>query len=169
MLIGGVALSVLLAIVLVIVVSAMRVKMYKDRFWNIQADHQAKTDRISALENELQEYKIKNAKNQQELAQFDETRTTLKTANESYVLLQDNYNESQKELSQTKATLEAIEGVLQKLQEEHQNLKERFDETQEETLKLRTNNARLLTKLESEERYAQNMKHKRDETDHDND
>lgn len=167
MLIGGVAIAVLLAIVLVIVVSAMRVKIYKDRFWNLQVDNKEKAEHISKVEKELQEYKIKDAKNQQELAQFDETKTTLKTANESYLLLQNSFNESEKELSQTKAKLEAIEGMHKSLTDEQKNLQERFETMLEENAKYRTNNTRLLMKLESEERYAQNMKHKRDTMDKD--
>lgn len=158
MLIGGVAIAVLLAIVLVIVVASMRVKIYKDRFWNMQIDNKEKAEHISKIEKELQVYKIKDAKNEQELAQFSETKTTLKTANETYLRLQGNFNESEKELSQIKAKLEGKEGMYETLTLEHKNLQERFDTTLEDNTKFRTNNARLLMKLESEERYAQNMK-----------
>lgn len=158
MLIVGIAIAVLLAIVLVIVVSAMRVKIHKDRFWNTQIDNKEKAEYISKLEAELQEYKIKDAKNQQELAHFDETKETLKTANESYLLLQENFNSNEKELSQLKAKLEALEQMHETLQSDHKVLKERFENTVEENTKLKTNNARLLMKLENEERYAQNMR-----------
>jgi len=168
MLIAGVAISVLLAIVLVIVVSAMRVKIYKDRYWNMQVDNKEKSEQITALDKELQEFKIKDAKNQQELAQFDETKSTLKTANESYVLLQNNFNESEKELSQTTAKLEALETAHNKLLEENKHLQERFETMLEENTRYRTNNTRLLMKLESEERYAQNARAKQDPTDKEN-
>lgn len=158
MLIGGIAIVVLLAIVLVIVVSAMRVKIYKDRYKNLLFDNTEKAEHITKIEKELQEYKIKDAKNQQELAQFDETKATLKTANETYLLLQSNFNENEKELSQTKAKLEAKEGMYVSLVDEHKNMQERFDTTFEENTKYRMTNARLLTKLENEERYAQNKK-----------
>jgi len=168
MFIGGIAIVVLLVIVLVIVVSSMRVKLYKDRFKNLLFENTEKADHITKIEKELQEYKIKDAKNQQELAQFSETKTTLKTANESYLDLQNSFNESEKELSQTKAKLEATEGMLETLKSEHENLQERFESTQEESMKYRTNNARLLIKLESEERYGQNMKHKIETMDKNN-
>lgn len=169
MLIGGIAIAVLLAVVLVIVVSAMRVKSYKDRFKNLLFETKEKSERITTLEKELQEYKIQNAKNQQELAQFEETKSTLKTANESYLELQSKFNESEKELSQTKAKLEAKEGMFDALTKEHQDLKERFETVLEENTKHRTNNARLLMKLDSEERAAQNMKLKQEYMDKNND
>ena len=162
MLIGGIAIAVLLAIVLVVVVSAMRVKVYKDRFKNLLFENQEKAEHISKIEKELQEYKIKDAKSQQELAQFAETKSTLKTANEAYLDLQNIFNENEKELSQIKAKLEAKEGMFDALVKEHENLKERFDTTLEENTKYRTTNARLLMKLENEERFAQVMKQKQE-------
>lgn len=168
MFIGGISVVVLLVIVLVIVVSAMRVKLYKDRFKNLLFENTEKSEHITKIEKELQEFKIKDAKNQQELAQFSETKITLNTANASYLDLQNNFNESEKDLSQIKAKLEASEGMYATLKNEHENLQERFDSTLEENMKYRTNNARLLMKLESEERYAQNMKHKKETMDKDN-
>jgi chromosome segregation ATPase len=162
MLIGGIAIAVLLAIVLVVVVSAMRVKVYKDRFKNLLFENKEKAEHITKIEKELQEYKIKDAKNQQELAQFDETKSTLKTANESYLDLQSRFNENEKELSQIKAKLEAKEGMYEALVKEHESLKERFDTTLEENTKHRTTNARLLMKLENEERFAQTMREKKE-------
>lgn len=160
LLIGGVAVVVLLAIVLVIVVSSMRIKMYKDRFQNISFDNKEKFEHIEKIEKELEEYKIMNAKNEQELAQFDETKTTLKKANDSYVSLQDIFNENEKELSQIKAKLEALEGMHSTLTSEHKNLEERFVALQDENTKYHINNTRLLMKLEQEERYAQAMEQK---------
>jgi len=160
MMIGGIAIAVLLAIVLVVVVSAMRVKVYKDRFKNLLFENKEKAEYITKIEKELQEYKIKDAKNKQELAQFDETKTTLKTANASYLSLQTQFNENEKELSQTKAKLDAKDGMYETLLKEHENLKERFDVTLEENTKYRTTNARLLMKLENEERQAQTIKEK---------
>ena len=168
MLVGGISLVVLLVIVLVVVVSAMRVKIYKDRFNGVLFENTEKSEHITKIEKELQEFKIKDAKNQQELAQFDETKKTLKRANESYLDLQNNFNESEKSLSQTKAKLEVTEGMYQTLKKEHENLQERFESTQEENMKYRTNNARLLMKLEGEERYTQNMKLKKEAMDKDN-
>ena len=64
MLMVGLALVILLVILLVIVVSAMKVKIYKDKFWNTEVDNKEKTEHISALELELEAYKIKNASNE---------------------------------------------------------------------------------------------------------
>ena len=71
MLMVGLALVVLLVIVLVVVVSAMKVKIYKDRFWNTKVDNKEKAEYISALEKELQAYKIKNENKKKEMKQFE--------------------------------------------------------------------------------------------------
>lgn len=165
MLIGGIAIAVLLAVVLVIVVSAMRIRVYKDRFKSLFYENKEKAEYIAKLEKELQEYKIKNAKNEQELAQFEETKAILKTANESYLDLQSTYNETEKELSETKAKLEAKEGMYDALEKEHHSLKDRLESVLEENIRHRTNNARLLMKLDSEEREGQNMKLKQEYMD----
>lgn len=160
MLMAIIAVVVFLVIVLTVIVSAMRVKTYKDRFWNVQVDNKEKAKYISAIEQELQTYKIKDAKNQQELAQFSETKTTLQTTQGDFTALQKNANELEKELSQTKAKLESAEGIYENQMQEHQTLKERFEDILEENAKYRVNNARLLMKLESEGRQTQMMRDK---------
>jgi DNA recombination protein RmuC len=158
MLMAIIAVVVLLVIVLTVVVSAMRVKTYKDRFWNIQIDNKEKAEYLTVVERELQAYKIKDAKNQQELAQFMETRVTLQTTQENLTALQKNFNELEKELSQTKAKLESAVSIYDNLVQEHKNIKEKYDDILEINSKYRTNNARLLMKLESEERHASSQK-----------
>ena len=158
MLMVGLALVVLLVILLVIVVSAMKVKIYKDKFWNTEVDNKEKTEHISALELELEAYKIKNASNEQELQQFSETKETLKSTNEALLLLQGKFSELEKELSQTKAQLESANSIYATLLEEHNTLKERQDSILEDNSRYRTNNARLLMKLESEERHTLSQK-----------
>ena len=160
MLMAIIAVVVLLVIVLTVVVSAMRVKSYKDRFWNVQIDNKEKAEYITTIESELQEHKIKDAKNQQELAQFSETKNTLKATQDNFNTLQKDTNELEKELSQTKAKLESAEGIYENHMQEYVTLKERFDAIMEENAKYRVNNARLLMKLESEERQGQRMRDK---------
>jgi len=160
MLIGGIALAVLLAIVLVVVVSAMRIKVYKERFKNLLFETKDKVKYIRELEKDLEVYKIKDAKNEQELVHFSEIKTTLKTRNESHDSLQKSFNEIDKELSQTKAKLESSIEAYEKVVEEYAGSKKRFDEMQEENNKFRTTNARLLMKLENEERFMQTLKAK---------
>ena len=53
MFVGAMALVVLLFIVLVVVVSSMRVKTYKDRFINIQIDNQEKEKLIAELQKRI--------------------------------------------------------------------------------------------------------------------
>lgn len=168
MLMAMIAVVVLLVIVLTVVVSAMRVKTHKDRFWNAQIDNKEKAEHITRIERELQAYKIKDAKNQQELAQFSETKATLKSTQGNFELLQKNANELEKELSQTKAKLESAEGIYENHMHEHVTLKERFDTTLEENAKYRVNNARLLMKLESEERQGQMMRERQNAQGKDN-
>lgn len=158
MFIASISFVVLLFIMLVVVVSAMRVKVYKNRFKNLLLTNKEQEEHISKIEKELQTYKIKDTQNKQALAQFDDTKSTLKTANESYLSLQSTHDANEKELAQNKAQLKQVEEKFQALEKEHKDLIERFDVIFEENTKYRTSNARLLTKLETEERYAQAMK-----------
>lgn len=158
MFIASISFVVLLFIMLVVVVSAMRVKVYKNRFKNLLLTNKEQEEHISKIEKELQTYKIKDTQNKQALAQFDDTKSTLKTANESYLSLQSTHDANEKELAQNKAQLKKVEEKFQSLEKEHKDLIERFDVIFEENTKYRTSNARLLTKLETEERYAQAMK-----------
>jgi len=163
MFIGAISLVVLLFIVLVVVVSSMRVKSYKDRFVNVQIDNQEKEKLIAEHQKELQVLKIKNAQNEQELQQFSQTREKLNLTEESLKILQKEANELEKLQSQTKAKLENKENMYEKLQSEHTALGERFESLNEENSKLRVNNARLLMKLETEARFASQMNHRSSE------
>lgn len=154
MLVSGVALAVLLIILLVIVVSAMKVKTYKDRYWNTKVDNEEKTDHISALEHELQDCKVKNANSEQALEQFGQTKETLKSTSETLSGLQEKYHALENELAQVKTDLENAREIHTALLEEHHTLKERYDLAVEDNSRYRTNNARLLMKLESEERQS---------------
>jgi len=165
MLMSIIAVVVLLVIVLTIVVSAMRVKTYKDRWWNVTVDNKEKAAYISTMEKELQAYKIQNASNAQELSQFVETKDRLKTAQEEFFTLQKRFNEREKELSQLKAKLESSEGMYEALSNEHKELQQRNESLLEDNSRYRVNNARLLMKLENEERIAQKMKDKNETQD----
>ncbi len=152
MLTAGVALAVLLIILLVIVVSAMKVKTYKDRYWNTKVDNEEKTAYISALEQELQAYKVKNSNNEQELEAFAATKETLAATNETLSTLQEQHSALEKELGQVKADLTKAQQAHTVLLEEHERLKEQQVVVLEDNNRYRTNNARLLMKLESLER-----------------
>jgi len=154
MFIAGIALVVLLVIVLVIVVSTMRVKTYKDRFINVREDNNDKAERISSLEKELQEYKIKNASNEQELQQFSETKDVLNNTKESLSATQKECTDLEKEQSQLTTKFENLQVMYDHLLDEHKTLQERTEHLQEENSKLRINNARLLMKVETGEMFA---------------
>ena len=163
MFVGAMALVVLLFIVLVVVVSSMRVKTYKDRFINVQIDNQEKEKLILALQKELQVLKVQNAKNEQELGQFSQTKEKLSLIEEGLLVSQKEAHQLEKLQSQTKANLENREGMYEKLQSEHTALEERLEGLNEENSKLRVNNARLLMKLETEARFASQLNHKSEE------
>ena len=158
MLMTIIAFVVLLIIVLTVLVSAMRVKTHKDRFWNVQVDNKEKSAYIFSMEKDLQAYKIRDVRNQDELIQLKETRIALKTTQENLTQLQQNFHALEKELHQVNAKLRAKEEMHIKLMQEHDVLKGRLDTVLEDNTKYRTTNARLLMKLETEERYAQNRK-----------
>ncbi len=158
MLLAIIAVVVLLIILLVSLVSAMRVKIYKDRWWNVQIDNEEKSKYISKIEVELQNFKIKDASNTQELSHLSKTRENLQANMDKFTILQKNYHELSKELAQVQSQFDNAKNMNTHLTEEYKALLERVDTTIEENLRYRTNNARLLTKLETEERYAQRIK-----------
>jgi len=158
MFISVIALVVLLIIALVVVVSSMRVKTYKDRFINVREDNNDKAERISNLEKELQEYKIKNASNTQELEQFSETKNMLNSTKESLTATQKEFNDLEKEQSQLITKLENLQAMYDNLLNEHKTLQDRTEHMQEENSKIRINNARLLVKLETGEMFASQLK-----------
>ena len=158
MLLVIIAVVVLLIILLVSLVSAMRVKIYKDRCWNLQVDNEEKSQYIRKIEVELQNCKIKDASNTQELSHLSHTRENLQKNIDKFTILEKNYHELSKELAQVKVQFENAENMNHQLTQDCQALLERVDTTIEENLRYRTNNARLLTKLETEERYAQRIK-----------
>jgi len=154
MLIGGIAVAVLLVILLVVVISSMKIKSHRDRLWDAQITNKEKAEYITHIEKELEEYKIKNARDTQELQQFKQTKETLKSTTESFVSLQSDFNELEKELSRIMVKLESVEGIYVALLDEHKDLQENNKDFLEENSRFRTNNARLLMKLESEARYT---------------
>ena len=160
MFISVIALVVLLIIVLVVVVSSMRVKTHKDRFINVREDNNDKAERISSLEKELQEYKLKNASNKQELEQFSETKNVLNSTKESLTATQKECTELEKEQSRIITKFENIQAMYDNLLDEHKTLQERTGQLQEENSKLRISNGRLLMKLETGEMFASQLKHR---------
>ncbi len=158
MLLAIIAVVVLLIILLISLVSAMRVKIYKDRWWNVQVDNEEKSKYITKIETELQNYKIKDASNTQELSHLAQTRDNLQNSMDKFTILQKKHHELSKALAQVEIQFENAENMNNHLIEEHKTLLERVDTTIKENLRYRTNNARLLSKLETEERYAQRIK-----------
>ena len=160
MLAAAMALVLLLFIVLMVVITSMRVKTYKDRFINTQIDNHEKENQIMELQSELQALKIKEAQNEQELQLFSETKEKLAHTEEGLSTLQKSSNELEKLQGHTQSKFEHIEDKHDNLLEEHKLLQDRLESLQEDNSKLHINNARLLMKLETEARLAMqsNMK-----------
>ena len=154
MLAAAMALVLLLFIVLMVVITSMRVKTYKDRFINTQIDNHEKENQIMELQSELQALKIKEAQNEQELQLFSETKEKLAHTEEGLSALQKSSNELEKLQGHTQSKFEHIEDKHDNLLEEHKLLQERIESLQEDNSKLHINNARLLIKLETEVRLA---------------
>ncbi len=152
-----IALVVLLIIALVVVVSSMRVKTYKDRFINVREDNNDKAERISNLEKELQVLTIKNAGNEQKLQQFSETKDVLNSTRESLSTTEKEFTELEKKQSQLITKFENIQAMYDNLLDEHKTLQERTEHLQEDNSKLRINNARLLMKVETGEMFASQL------------
>ncbi|MDQ7047384.1 MAG: type II secretion system protein [Sulfurovum sp.] len=149
-----IALIVFMVIVLVVIISSMRIKTYKNRYWNIEIDNKEKIAYIEQIEEDLQAYKIQNASDTQSLLQFDETKEILKSNTEDFLLLQGEYNEREKELSQVRAKLEGAESLYILLSNDYKELQSHNRRIQEENNKSHINNARLLMKIENESRNA---------------
>ncbi len=149
---AAIGIVLILFIVLVVVVANLRIKTYKDRYINTRIDNMEKEKLISSLQKELQELKILNTQNKQELQHFADTKKRLEETKEKLSSTQKSLAQTQKSLAQTEAQLKHLNEIHDVLGEEHTSLKERFEVLNEENSKLRVNNARLLMKLESEER-----------------
>ena len=153
----AIAIVILLFVVLMVVISSMRIKSYKDRFINTEIDNHEKEALIIKLQKELQDLKIRNAQNEQELQQFAQTREKLSDTESKLEHLQTSNNALEKLQSETRSELDHTLNIFGKLTEEHKTLNEKFEAVQEDNNKLHVNNARLLMKLESEARFASEM------------
>jgi len=151
---AAMGLVVLLFIVLLVVITSMRVKTYKDRFINTEIDNHEKEAQIIDLQEALQSAKIKNAQNEQELQSFSQTKEKLSTTEESLDTLRKSSTELEKLQGKTHSELEYSQERHSTLVEEHKQLQESFTSLQEDNSKLHINNARLHMKLETEARLA---------------
>jgi len=158
---AAIGIVILLFVVLVVVVASMRVKTYKDRYVDVKIDNEAKETRIAALKEELKALEIKNAQNEQELQQFDDTKKRLAQTEETLEKTQKELSSLQKLQGQTQTQLEQLQQQHDALNDAHSALNSRMESLNEENSKLRVNNARLLMKLETEERFASQMQQRK--------
>lgn len=141
---------VLLVIVLVIIISAMRVKVHKEKYWNINIDNKEKTLHIADLEAEFQAHKIEHARNIQILTQFEETKIMLQAKTKSLSLLEEKQYSIEKKLNKSISELKKSYYDYNVLLDTHEALRIRYDKLLESNTRYRTDNARILLKLNHE-------------------
>ncbi|SFZ97832.1 DNA recombination protein RmuC [hydrothermal vent metagenome] len=157
MVIGAISIVILIFVLLMVVVSSMRIKNYKYKYVNTKIDNQEKETLISELQNELEAIKIKNAKNEQELQYFAQTKEKLLKTENAFEELNKSTNALELLQKETATKLENTLMSLDKLTKEHDAIKLKLESIQEDNNKMHVNNARLLMKLESESRVASEM------------
>jgi len=155
MLLAIIAVVVLLVIVLTIVVSTMRVKTYKDRWWNLMVENKEKDEHIAMISNELKASKIQNSESIQELSEFKEIKNRLERTQEDFISVQHNFNDKERELGQLYMKLKKLEAMHESLVGAHRELQEKNKILFEDNGRYRVNNARLLMKLESGDKSTQ--------------
>lgn len=148
----GLITAVALIIALVIFVSTIKIKSYKDKYITVNNLNIENEEEIEHLDNELQALKIESASDKQELSQFSETKELLKIANEKLSNLHNNFNEQSNELSSTKSNLHSTKETLDSLRVDFKELKDINAKLNDDTLRLQSTNSSLLTKVEGMER-----------------
>ncbi len=154
MFIGAIALVVGLFIVLVVVISSMRVRTYREKFIDVQEDNHEKSLLITNLEKQLEELQIKNRQNTYNMKQYIEIKERFH-ATEATLMDAIKVNDALKDLqAQTKSELESTQSMHQQLFQEYEALEEHLKVLTDEKNKLLVNNARLLMKLEGQVRLS---------------
>ena len=154
MVIAAISVVILIFVLLMVVISSMRIKGYKDSYVNAQIDIQEKDALIEKLQTDLGNIKIKNAQNEQELLSFSQTKEKLKDTETKLEHLQTAHTAEQKLQAETRTELDHMLNSHGRLTEEHKVLSKKFETVQDENNKLHVNNARLLMKLETEARFT---------------
>jgi predicted nucleic acid-binding Zn-ribbon protein len=158
MLIVSMGIVSLLVILLMMVLSAMKIRTYKENFDLLKEENDENHDYIEALKVQLEGLQSTNQSHEKTLEVFSDTKETLEKTENALATLQEEYTVLTKELSNLKGVLEETQTTYNTLQEEHLKIKEHHDTLIEENNKHRTNNARLLMKLESEERLVRELR-----------
>ena len=148
----GIIAAVALIVALVILVSTMKVKSYKDKYVDVNDIKNEQASYIEDIEHKLHSLEVENASDKQELSQFAETKETLTRVNEKLSLLHNKFNEQSNELSSTKSNLSSTKESLEELRGEYLALKELNGKLNDDTRRLQSNNSSLLMKVEGMER-----------------
>lgn len=148
----GIAIVVILAIALLIVVFVSRINALKELLLDARKIDLAKNGKIENLQNELKEIQIKNAGIEQELQQFNDAKTSLKSKKELLFKMQVKISEVEKNESQLITNLEHAIKDFELLTDEYKSVQKRNEFLIEENSKYRAENAKLQMKLQEQER-----------------
>lgn len=147
--IGAIAVVVFLIVVLVIIISFLRIKVYKDSYKNFLLEKTVNLKNIARLEQELEIAELQIARDLVSLKSFSDTRAKLKAVSEANARLELSYTESKNTLTETSSALEVYENKYTILSNASTKLKEEVTKLSEENVKCRANNSRLLMKLKN--------------------
>ena len=150
MIILAIAVVIIIFVLLMVVISSMRIKGYKDRYININIDNQVKETTIKELEEELHNIKILNAKQEEKLQHYSETKDKL---NYKEIKLDDtktSLNNLKTIESETRVELAHSLNNFENLNAKYKLIKDQFIHIQDDNNKLRATNTRLLMKFETE-------------------
>lgn len=143
---------VLLIIFLVLLVSFLKVKSYKDKFWNLEIDNVEKEESIDTLRQDLQNYILLTTSQEEDLKDFERTKQKLTDTAQSLKALKSDFNALKKEFSKKSTQFNTLSTVYQDLEKEYRALEDNYQKLNSDNSKLNMNNARLLRKLENDSR-----------------
>lgn len=152
MLIIAVGIATLLMIFLAIVISEMRLKMYKNRYKRIKNINKEMIEQQNILEEDLQRYKLADEAYRKKIQVTKIKIAQLEEDTFGYEALLKKRDNSEQIIGQLQDKLHYFEEKYRLLSLEKEDLKQKHDTLIDENMKTRTSNARLLMKLESMQR-----------------
>ncbi len=151
---GGITVSILLTIVLVVVVFSTRTKIIANRYHDLKQIDKQKSQKIAILETDLHEIKTEHIALLKELELFEQTKIKLNTATQQLKESQSHIKTLSKELSKTQTALTESNKAIETLHQDNEKLNERYNSAEGQNTRLRMNHSILTTKLDSVERQS---------------
>lgn len=149
---AGIMAVIILAIALVIVIFASRIKFLKDRLFDAKEIDLSKNEKIAELQKALKEIEIRDNALTQELQDFNETKVSLKSKKELISKMQEKMDLLEEK---ERLHLETVEGHVKNFQTltfKYKGLKKRNEFLVEENSRFRTDNTKMLLKVREQER-----------------